>query len=78
MTKVTELAASLWVSGIPKYVGAAIPEVIPGTISTEIPFFSKIDTSSPPLEKTNGSPPLSLTTFLPSFANFKIRALVSA
>ena len=59
-------------------MGAAIPEVIPGTLSTEIPFFSKIDTSSPPLEKTNGSPPLSLTTFMPYLANFKIRALVSA
>ena len=55
-----------------------MPEVIPGTISTETPLFSKNDASSPPLEKTNGSPPLSLTTFLPSFANFKIRALVSA
>ncbi len=60
MTKVTELAASLCVNGIPQYVGAAIPEVIPGTISTETPFFSKKDTSSPPLEKTKGSPPLSL------------------
>ena len=41
-------------------------------------FFDKIDTASPPLEKSNGSKTLIITTFLPYFANFKIRSLVSA
>ena len=61
------LAVFLWVTGIPESSGTATEEVIPGTTSYGILFSFKEIISSPPLPKTNGSPPLSLTTILFSF-----------
>ena len=56
------------VTGMPAAEGAAIADVTPGTTSNSIFSFFSASISSPPRPKTNGSPPLRRTTFLPSSA----------
>ena len=68
VTNATAPASSRWVTGIPAYAGAATPEVTPGTTSKATPAADSASASSPPLPKTNGSPPFRRTTLLPSFA----------
>jgi len=59
----------LWVNGIPEYMAAPIPDVIPGMISKGILLDFKNSASSPPLPKMNGSPPFNLKIFFSLFLN---------
>ena len=63
-----EEAMPRWVTGIPAYAGTAMAELTPGTTSKGMPALASASASSPPRPKTNGSPPLSLTTTRPALA----------
>ena len=59
-------ASARCVTGMPAYAGAAIADVTPGSTSNGTPAATSASASSPPRPKTNGSPPFSRTTRLPS------------
>ena len=61
----TDEQKSRCVTGIPLYAGTAMEDVTPGTISYGISFSVRSSSSSPPLPKRNGSPPLRRTTRFP-------------
>jgi hypothetical protein len=63
VTNATEELYFLWVSGMPEYIAAPIPDVIPVINSNGILFYFKNSGSSPPIPKINGSHTYSLYTF---------------
>ena len=69
VTTVKAPAIPLWVTGIPAFSGTAMAELMPGITEKGIPQALRASISSPPRPKTKLSPPLSLTTFLPSMAS---------
>ena len=70
VTTVNAADTPRWVMGMPAAAGAAIADVIPGTISKGTPAAARASASSPPRPKTNGSPPLRRTT---RFAGSRVR-----
>jgi hypothetical protein len=62
---------------MPAAAGTATAEVTPGTTSNGTPACASAEASSPPRPKTNGSPPLSLTTRFPARASAISSALIS-
>jgi hypothetical protein len=63
---------------MPAYASAPKIDDTPGTTSMGIPASAQALASSPPRPKTNGSPPLSLTTVKPFAARRSSRAFVSS
>ena len=75
---VTEDERSLCVSGMPAYAGTAVAELTPGITSKGISYSASSSASSPPLPNIKGSPPLSLTTVLPSSALWIMSLFISS
>ena len=71
-------AVPRWVTGRPAAVGTPIALLTPGTTVTGTPARRQASISSPPRPKTNGSPPLSLTTNFPLVACEISASLISS
>ena len=78
VTNTTPWAWSRWVSGAPRLVSAARPEVMPLTMLGSMPCSRRYCTSSPPRPKMKGSPPLRRTTRSPCCTSCSIKRRMNA